>query len=157
MEAILDGIEREPSKNPLYFTPNLVLLSCELYELSQMLESQYSFLVVYTEKLRSTVSDITAKFVTGIEEEERLRFLCFEKDFEGRDALTLLSNLEIVDIMNNKNMERVALELWTSEFDTKGSILECSSAWKMITYDSLAKPRDIVQDSIFYNFANRTN
>ena len=119
-----------------------------------LLEQQYSFLVVHTVKLRETVTGISLAFVTAIDEEERLRYLCFEKDLEGRDALTLLSTYEIVEIMNNRNMERVALELWTSKYDVKGTVLECSSAWKVITYDSIKKPSDVVNNYIFYNFRN---
>ena len=55
--------------------------------------------------------------------------LVYEKDFEDRDSLLLLSTYEVAEIMNNRNMKKLAIELWTSEYDVKGSILECSSAW----------------------------
>ena len=51
----------------------------------------------------------------------------FDKDLEGRDSLTLLSKYNITGIMNNRNMEKIAIELWTSEYDVKSHFLECSS------------------------------
>jgi hypothetical protein len=92
----------------------------------------YSFLSSMTEKLRAMITEITGSFVQAIDDEEMLRKLVFENDFEGRDSLVLISYYEIDEIMNNKNMEKVALELWSSEYDVKGSIMECSSAWKIL-------------------------
>ena len=81
-----------------------------------------------------------------MEDETKLRAMVFEKDFEHRDSLYLLSKWNIVEIMNNKNMEKIALELWTSEYDVKGSFMTTSSALKIVTSDSINKPRDILSD-----------
>jgi hypothetical protein len=81
-----------------------------------------------------------------------LRKLVFERDFEGRDALMLLSYYEIDEIMNNKNMEKVALELWTSEYDIKGTIMECSSAYQILVKEGINKPKDMAKEYIFYNW-----
>ena len=57
--------------------------------------------------------------------------------------------------MDNKNMEKIALELWSSDYDVKGSIMECSSALIMINHNSFNKFRDVVSDYMFYNLEFR--
>lgn len=91
-----------------------------------------------------------------MDDEARLRAMVFEKDLENRDSLELMSKYNIIDIMNNKNMEKIALELWTSDYDVKGTFLTTSSALKIIAYDSFNKPRDVLTDYFFLNWKNRT-
>ena len=79
----------------------------------------------------------------------------FEKDFENRDSLEILSSYNITEIMDNKNMEKIALELWTSQYDVKGNIMTTSSAYKIIAYDSFNKHRDIIGDFFFMNWKYR--
>ena len=51
--GMIDLINKEnPKENPLYYSTNLLLLTCEAYELSLDLESEYSFLSSHTEKFR---------------------------------------------------------------------------------------------------------
>ena len=85
-----------------------------------------------------------------------MRALVFEKDYEGRDSLELLSIYNIVSIMDNKNMEKIALELWTSQYDVKGDFMTVSSAYKIILYDSFNSPRDVVADFFFLNWKYRS-
>jgi hypothetical protein len=112
-------------------------------------------LTAYSSKIIKNISDIAGYFIQAIDDEEKLRTVCFEKDYEGRDALQLLSDYEIVEIMNNRNMEKVALELWASEYDVKGSIMTTSSAFNILKHDMFKKPKDVVNDYIFFSFKNR--
>jgi hypothetical protein len=74
-------------------------------------------------------------YIEDIEDEVHLRSLVFEKDYENRDSLDLLSKYGIIQIMDNRNMEKIALELWTSQYDVKGHLLITSSAFMILTYD----------------------
>ena len=42
------------------------------------------------------------------------------------------------DMLAIKNIEKIALELWTSEYDVNGTIMECSSAYKMAMKHSIS-------------------
>ena len=57
--------------------------------------------------------------------------------------------------MNNKNIEKIALELWSSNYDVKGNLMECSTALRTILYNTTNRPRDLVDDHIFFNFKFR--
>jgi hypothetical protein len=154
---MLQSIEKEePANNPLYYAPNLLLLACNIVEICRLLTFKFAFLRAYTEKIEEIVVNVAAYYIEEMEDEDAIRAIVFEKDFEHRDSLTLLSLYDIVPIMNNKNMEKIALELWTLAYDVKGNLMTTSSALKIILYDSFNKPRDILADFFFLNWKYRT-
>ena len=109
----------------------------------------------YTEKIQNNVSKVAAKYIENIEDERTLKALVFEKDFENRDSLYLLSLYNIVSVMDNKNMEKIALELWTSQYDIKGGLMATSSVYKFVMDDNFRKPWDVLGDYLFTNWHNR--
>ena len=143
----LRSLEKDDvTQNPMFYAPNVLLFTCNLVEVCRILVGKYGFLGAYTEKIEEIIIKTTASFIENIEDEFQLRELVFEKDYENRDSLDLLSKYNIVDIMNNRNMEKIALELWTSQYDVKGGLFTTSSALQIVVYDSFNKPRDIVSD-----------
>ena len=118
--------------------------------------ANYNFLEAYTQKIYCIIVKIVSKYIESIEDEDKLRAIVFEKDYENRDSLDLISKHEITEIMDNKNMEKIALELWTSQYDVKGNLMTTSSILKIIMYDSFNKPRDIAYDYFFTNWKYRT-
>ena len=138
---ILKVIEsKDPPSNPFYFTPNVLLFTCNIIELCILLQNKFNFLSSYTERIQTHVSKIASNFIQNIDDESTLRALVFEKDFENRDSLDLLSLYNIVDIMDNKNMEKIALELWISQYDVKGNLMTTSSVYKIVMDDNFKKP-----------------
>ena len=152
----LKSLEKDDvTQNPMYYSPNILLFTCNLIEVCRILVHKYNFLGAYTEKIEEILIKSTASFIEDIEDEFQLRELVFEKDYENRDSLDLLSKYNIVDIMNNRNMEKIALELWTSQYDVKGSLFTTSSALQIVVYDSFNKPRDILSDFFCLNWKYR--
>lgn len=47
------------------------------------------------------------------------------------------------------------MELWNSEYDVKGGVLECSSALTIVSTNTFNKPIDLVEQYVFYNFKHR--
>ena len=153
---IVKSIESEnPLINPLYFTPNVLLFSCNLIELCILLRNKFSFLSSYSERIQAHVSKFAGIFIEKIDDDETLRSLVFEKDFESRDSLDLLSYYNIVDIMNNKNMDKIALELWSSQYDIKGNLMSTSSVYKIVMGNNFIKPWDVLGDYSFTNWQSR--
>ena len=50
-----------------------------------------------------------------------------------------------------KNIEKVALELWNSEYDVSGSMMECSSAFKILKDHDFTCEFDY---ELYYRFSN---
>lgn len=82
---ILKSIQKEnPANNPLYYAPNLLLLSCNLIEICRIITNKFDFLGAYTQKVENLVAKIASGFIENIEDEFQLRALVFEKDYENR-------------------------------------------------------------------------
>jgi uncharacterized protein YbgA (DUF1722 family) len=100
---VLQSIQNEePINNPLYYAPNLLLLSCNIIEICRLLVKKHDFLASYTSKIEEILIQIASSYIEAIEDEDQLRAIVFEKDFEHRDSLTLLSMYDVVQIMDNK-------------------------------------------------------
>ena len=154
---ILRAIVKEnPANNPLYYAPNVLLFWWNLIEMWRTIQTKFNFLGAFTSKIEKTITKIAWEYIESIDDEFQLRALVFERDYEGRDSLDLLSIHNITGIMDNKNMEKIALELWTSQFDVKGDFLTTSSAYRITVYDSFNSPRDIVADFFFLNWKYRS-
>ena len=95
-----------------------------LYEICVLLENEFPFLNAIIAKILEHITMVASNFIENVKDEERLRSIVFEKDFENRDSLELISHYDITEIMDNKNMEKIALELWSSDYDVKGGIME---------------------------------
>ena len=153
---ILKMMEKDDvTENPMFYAPNILLFTCNLIEVCRILVEKYGFLEAYTEKIEKIIIKTTASFIENTEDEFQLRELVFEKDYENRDSLDILSKYNIIDIMNNRNMEKIALELWTSQYDVKGHLFTTSSALQIVNHDIFNKPRDILYDVFFLNWEYR--
>ena len=80
MLYILKSLEQKSHHlNPLYYTQNVLLLSCNLIELWRWAVDKYDFLSAYTEKIEAFLANASTKFVTKIDNEETLKYLVFQK------------------------------------------------------------------------------
>ena len=93
-----------------------------------------------TKRIQNHISKVAANYIESIQDEYILRVLIFENDFDNKDSLDLLSLYKIINLMNNKNMEKIALELWISQYDIKGNLMTTSSVYKIVMDDNFRKP-----------------
>ena len=61
-----------------------------------------------------------------------------------------MSTYNITALLNNRSMEKIALELWTSEYDVASTFMECSSAYKMLVDSQFDKLKDAEISHRFY-------
>ena len=146
--------KENPKDNPLYFATNFVLVVLNLYEICILIEKEYPLLNSTVNSLTTYIIDIWASFIKDMKE-EKIRSIIYEKDLERRDWLDIISNYDISELLNNKNMEKIALELWESQYDIKGTIFECSSSFSILKSNIFSKPRDFVDEYMFYNLKQR--
>ena len=89
-ESLLMGMlakldKTDPKDNPLYFTPNVLLLILNIYEVCILMTKNFPFLNAITDKIIRHITKVGSNFIENLRDEERLRFLVFQKDFEYRD------------------------------------------------------------------------
>ena len=140
--------------NPLYFATNTLLVILNLYEACMLIENEYSLLSATVTSITSYIIKVGSVFVAELKE-DRIRPIVYEPDFERRDALDIISKYSIAELLESNNMQKVSLELWESQYDVKGNVFECSSAFSIVKLDMFAKARDYVDEYMFYNFKQR--
>ena len=123
--------KENPKDNPCYFATNFMLVILNLYEIWILIDKEYPLLSAIVNNLNSYIIQIWSQFIKEIKE-DKIREIIFEKDFGRRDCLDIISEYDISDLLNNKNMEKIALEIWESQYDIKGTIFECSSSFSIL-------------------------
>ena len=84
--GVLAKIEKlDPKDNPLYYTPNLLLMTLNMYEVCKLLTKGFPFLSAITAKIIGRTTTVASNFIENLRDEERLRSIIFERDFENRD------------------------------------------------------------------------
>ena len=142
--------------NALYFAPNIVLLGCNIIDLCKLASSKYSFLKSQANNLIELVVQILVNYIKSIDDEFKLRLMIFEKDFENRDSIDLISKFLIFPIMELDAIETITQELWVSLYDIKSDILETSSAYTILKSGTVHNARDYIADYLFTNWKYRT-
>jgi len=62
-----------------------------------------------------------------VETEIEMRYLLLDKDFEQRDALTMITDLHIFPFLESKFADNVVKEIWRSPYSTNDAITSAST------------------------------
>lgn len=71
--------------------------------------------------LKLTISSIFQ--ISQLTDEETLRFAITDKDLEGRDLITIISQNSLVDLFAHPYIRKLGLEAWQSPYFTNTDIL----------------------------------
>ena len=146
--------KENPKDNPLYFATNFLLVALNLYEVWNLISREYPLLNAAVNNLTTHIIHVAWNFIEEMKE-DKIRVILYEKDFDNRDSLEIISNHNICDLLNNKNMEKVAIDVWESEYDIKGNLIECSSAFTILKANTFTTSRDYVKEYLFFSFKHR--
>ena len=83
--------------------------------------------------------------------------MLFAKDLDGRDALTVIAKCNIIQVMENENVEKAALELWESEYDVRENFLRNSTTYQLLFDVSSQSLKDEENERRFYNARDMEN
>jgi len=106
---------------------NVTLTGCLLIEILELISQQFEQLKVRTEQIRAEVEKRVAEYMMQVDGEEEMRYLLLEKDFEDRDALDLITTLNIVSFLECRFAENVVFEIWRSPYATNDLIFTAST------------------------------
>lgn len=59
--------------------------------------------------------------------EEEMRFLLLEKDLDNRDALNMIYDNDLVELLKNPFAQNIVLQIWASPYNNTSSIASVSS------------------------------
>lgn len=68
--------------------------------------------------MRDKIIAIASEYMLKVEQEEEMKFLLLEKDFEHRDSLDLITEHYIEELLTSQHAENVVREIWRSSYAT---------------------------------------
>ena len=82
-------------------TLNVVKSACLLIELLQLVRNSFGFMQRRVQEIRQQIIKITIEFMSEVSSEDEMRFLLLEKDLDNRDALNLIYDYRLIELLEN--------------------------------------------------------
>ena len=76
--------------------------------------------------------------------------MLFEKDLDGRDALSIIIGSKMKLVLQNDSIEKASLELWDSEYDVRENFLRNSSSYQLLFDVNSQTLKDEERERRFY-------
>lgn len=101
MEAVEERIYDKSRGNIFVNTLNVVKSACLLIELLQLVRNSFGFMQRRVQEIRQQIIKITIEFMSEVSSEDEMRFLLLEKDLDNRDALNLIYDYRLIELLEN--------------------------------------------------------
>jgi len=101
VEAIEERIKDSSRGNLLVQTLNVVKASCLLIELLNKVKSQFSFMQRKIEEVNALILRVASCYLNEVQSEDEMRFLLLEKDLDNRDALNMIYDNNLVELISH--------------------------------------------------------
>lgn len=125
---------------------------CLLYEFLSLLMKKFFSLSYSCRILMEHIKVLILNYIESVDDENFFTFIMLEKDFQGRDALQIAVELELLDLIQAPKVEAVIKRIWNSDYDTSGSLLEMSTPYQIFQNHSF--DRNIELEMRFYKKRN---
>ena len=99
LEIIEYGIYDSSRGNIFVHTLNVVKAACLLIELLMAVKHQFGFMERRVEEIKNKILSIASQYMSQVMSEEEMRYLLLEKDLDNNDALILIYNFDLIDLL----------------------------------------------------------
>lgn len=65
--------------------------------------------------------------MSEVSSEDEMRFLLLEKDLDNRDALNLIYDYRLIELLENPFAQNIVLQIWGSPYNNSSSLASVSS------------------------------
>jgi hypothetical protein len=101
VEAIEQRVKDHSRGNILVHTLNVVKSACLLIELLNKVKSNFNFMHRQVDEIVALITRITVQFMNEVQTEDEMRFLLLEKDLDSRDALNMIYDNNLADLLQH--------------------------------------------------------
>ena len=70
---------------------------------------------------------IAVDYMSEVTTEEEMRFLLLEKDLDSRDALNMIYDNRLIQLLQNPFAQNIVQQIWTSPYNNSDSLAAVSS------------------------------
>ena len=145
--AIMDGLRERP--NVFDYTHNPIKVAVLLIEVLLNIAEKYKIMKVYCEEIKQKLMEYISSLSETITNEESLRLLYLEEDFEGREVLFIIKELKLYTLLENKQMKLLVETLWDSNYVLDGNFMIASHIFTLLADWPLNSKIDIESETRF--------
>lgn len=95
----------------------MVKSGCLLIELLNKVKSNFSFMSRQIEEIRNLVCKYCVQYMQEVQSEDEMRFLLLEKDLDNRDALNMIYDNNLADLLQHPFAQNIVHQIWTSPYN----------------------------------------
>ena len=99
VETIEQRVFDKSRGNIFIHTLNVVKAACLLIELLSAVKQKFAFIRV--SEIRSQIIKIASEYMSEVTSEDEMRFLLLEKDLDNQDALNMIYDNDLVELLQN--------------------------------------------------------
>jgi len=119
-------------KNLFTHSENPIQQICLLYEFLNLLKKKFFSLNNQCSALMATLKILALAYVKEIEDENFLSQLLYAHDYEGRDTLEIVRQIEFLELIQEPKVEAVIQRIYSSDYDVSGHLLSGSTSYKIL-------------------------
>jgi len=132
LEAVEERVSDSSRGNILVHTLNVVKSACLLIELLEKVRYNFRFLDRRVKEIKQEIINIAAEFMNDVSSEEEMRFLLLEKDLDSRDALNMIYDNDLVELLQNPFAHNIVHQIWASPYNNSHSIMAVSTVHNLL-------------------------
>mmetsp|Transcript_31446 Transcript_31446/g.39061 ORF Transcript_31446/g.39061 Transcript_31446/m.39061 type:complete len:241 (+) Transcript_31446:849-1571(+) len=127
VEAIEETVNDASRGNIFVRSLNVVKSACLIIELLNKVKRRFGFMERRVQETQSRILKIAVEYMNEVTTEEEMRFLLLEKDLDSRDALNMIYDNNLIELLLNPFAQNIVLEIWSSPYNNSHSLAAVSS------------------------------
>ena len=96
------------------------------------------------------------QYIDEVDDENFLTAVLNEKDYSGRDALSIFVQLELLELIQTPKVEAVIKRIYNSDYDQSGNLFQMSTPYQILFCDK-NQIEDVENDHRFYKQRNMSD
>ena len=127
LEIIEQGTHDSSRGNLFVRSLNVVKNACLIIELLNKVKRKFGFMERRVEETCNRILRIAVDYMAVVTTEEEMRFLLLEKDLDNRDALNMIYDNRLIELMMNPFAQNIVTQIWGSPYNNSHSFASASS------------------------------
>jgi hypothetical protein len=129
---------------------NVVKNACLIIELLNKVKRRFGFMDRRVDETCARILKIAVDYMAEVTTEEEMRFLLLEKDLDSRDALNMIYDNNLIDLLINPFAQNIVTQIWGSSYNNSDSLAAVSSNHNLLVNYNHCR-YDLEQQLRFYN------
>ena len=118
--------------NILDYTHNPIKLAVLIIEVTKYLGKKHKMLHIHYTRIKDELMKYVKALNNEITNEESLRLLYLEEDFEGREVLYIIQTLKLHNMLEDSRMRIIVRTLWESNYILGGNFMSTSHLYRLL-------------------------